>query len=257
MVNALIVGSIVAFLWAIEKLFGTPMVIRPLVVSPIVGYFLGDLQTGVLIGATLELVFMGAIQIGGAVPPDILVGSSIATALAIIGNNKDPDIALGLALPIALLAQSLKIIVFILRSYMMNTAMKFAENADMKNLIRLNYFGLFIQCFMYFIVCFLAILLGQSFVDEFLKIIPGFILEGLKVAGGLLPAVGFALLLQPIMNKKNYIYFILGFSILAYTKLPIMAITIFAIVLAYVVVYENKTLVTCEKKDYEEDLFDA
>ena len=46
------------------------MVIRPIVVSPVIGALLGDLQTGVMVGATLELVFMGAIQIGAAVPPD-------------------------------------------------------------------------------------------------------------------------------------------------------------------------------------------
>ena len=257
MINGLIVGLIVSLLWAIEKLLGTPMVIRPLVVSPIVGFCLGDLQSGVLIGATLELIFMGAIQIGGAVPPDILVGSALATALSIIGNNKEPDIVLGLALPIALLAQSLKIFVFILRSYMMNFALKLAKDGNIKGLIKLNYFGLFIQCFMYFVVCYLSILLGEKVITEFLNSVPKFILEGLKIAGGLLPAVGFALLLQPLMNKKNMIYFFFGFSILAYTKLPIMAITILALLIAYIVVYENKIVEVSKKVDYEEDLFDA
>ena len=62
MYTAIIVGFILAVLWFIEKVGGTPMVIRPIVVCPIVGLALGDLKTGLLIGATLELVFMGAIS---------------------------------------------------------------------------------------------------------------------------------------------------------------------------------------------------
>ena len=108
MYEALIVGLILGGLWFLEKFFGTCMVIRPLVVSPLVGLALGDLQTGVIIGATLELVFMGAIQIGGAVPPDALVGAGLGTAFAIL-TDQGPEIALTLALPIAILASPTRV----------------------------------------------------------------------------------------------------------------------------------------------------
>ena len=100
---AILVGLAMAVLWFLEKLGGTPMVIRPIVVSPVIGALLGDLQTGVMVGATLELVFMGAIQIGAAVPPDVLVGAGLGTAFA-IQSGQGADIALALALPIAILA---------------------------------------------------------------------------------------------------------------------------------------------------------
>jgi len=87
MQEALIVGLILAVLWFVEKVGGTPMVIRPIVVAPLVGFFLGDVTTGALIGATLELVFMGAIQVGAAVPPDVLVGAGLGTAFAITSGN--------------------------------------------------------------------------------------------------------------------------------------------------------------------------
>ena len=140
MYTAIIVGFILAVLWFIEKVGGTPMVIRPIVVSPIVGLALGDLKTGLLIGATLELVFMGAIQIGGAVPPDVLVGSGLGTAFAIM-NGQGADVALALALPIAVVAQSLKVIVFIMRSWFMDFALKLASEADIKGLHILNIEG--------------------------------------------------------------------------------------------------------------------
>ena len=81
---AILVGLAMAVLWFLEKLGGTPMVIRPIVVSPVIGALLGDLQTGVMVGATLELVFMGAIQIGAAVPPDVLVGAGLGDRKSVV-----------------------------------------------------------------------------------------------------------------------------------------------------------------------------
>ena len=252
--EALVVALIVAAAWFVEKIGGTPMVIRPIVISPLVGLALGDLHSGLLIGATLELVFMGAIQIGGAVPPDVLVGAGLGTAFAIM-NGEGPDVALTLALPIALVAQSLKVIVFIIRSWFMDLALRKAEQVDTKALHMINVGGLLIQCLMYFVVIYMAIALGSNAVESIIAAIPEVIMRGLKVSAGLLPAVGFALLLQPMMNAKNAIYFIVGFVLLAYLQLPVLATTIIGVAVAYIVCFEkggSKTVVKSE----EEDLFD-
>ena len=258
---AILVGLAMAVLWFLEKLGGTPMVIRPIVVSPVIGALLGDLQTGVMVGATLELVFMGAIQIGAAVPPDVLVGAGLGTAFA-IQSGQGADIALALALPIAILAQSLKVIVFIIRSWFMDLAMKLAEAGDIKKMDALNIGGLLLQCFMYFVVGFVALLFGSPAVEAFVNNIPQVILNGLSVAGGLLPAVGFALLLLPMMEKRNAIYFVFGFILISYLNLPIMAVTIMGVVLAFVICYEkgasgNGTAAAAAvSSEEEEDLFD-
>ena len=159
MQEALLVGLVVALVWFVEKMLGTPMANRPLIISPLVGLVLGDLQSGIIIGASLELVFMGAIQVGAAVPPDVLIGSALGTAFAIL-SGQGSEIALALALPIAILAQSLKVIIFIVRSWFMDFAMKLAENANIKGMFALNIGGLLLHCLMYFTVAFF------SFVDN-------------------------------------------------------------------------------------------
>lgn len=258
MYEACMVGLILAVLWSLEKLGGTPMVIRPIVVSPLVGLVLGDLETGVKIGATLELMFMGAIQVGAAVPPDVLVGAGLGTAFAIM-SGKGPEVALTLALPIAVLAQTIKVALFIVRSWFMDFAMKLAQDANIKGLHLLNIGGLLLQSLMYFIVAFVAITFGSDVVSAFVDSIPEVIMKGLTVAGGLLPAVGFALLLQPMMTGKNAIYFIFGFVLLAYLQLPVLAITILGVVVAFIVTYENKKSgagMAIAVDSEEEDLFD-
>lgn len=239
MYEAIMVGLVMGLAWMAEKMGGTSMAMRPLVVAPLVGLALGDLYTGLVVGASLELVFMGAMQIGAAVPPDVIVGAGLGTAFAIL-SGKGTETALALALPISILAQSIKVALFIVRSWFMDYAMKLAQEANVRGMHALNFGGLLLQCVMYFFVGFAAVLLGASAVTTFVDSIPQVIMSGLTVAGGMIPAVGFALLLQPMMTGRNFIYFLVGFVLFAYLSLPIMAITIIGVGVAFVVAYEKK-----------------
>ena len=79
-----ILVSIVALLAAMdEQLFGASMMARPLFTGQIIGLIMGDLQTGVIIGATLESMFMGSIMVGSAVPPEVYASSILSIAIAI------------------------------------------------------------------------------------------------------------------------------------------------------------------------------
>ena len=93
-----ILVSIVALLAAMdEQLFGASMMARPLFTGPIIGLIMGDLQTGVIIGATLESMFMGSIMVGSAVPPEVYASSILSIAIAIqTGAGAGTAVALAL-----------------------------------------------------------------------------------------------------------------------------------------------------------------
>ena len=83
MIECILIG-IVGYLTTIdERYFGASMMNRPIIVGPVVGLILGDLHQGILIGAALEAMFIGIVTIGAALPPDVGVAGTIATALAI------------------------------------------------------------------------------------------------------------------------------------------------------------------------------
>ena len=81
---------------------GTNNLSRPIVSSVFVGLIMGDLKMGIMMGATLELAFIGAITIGAARPPDTVSGGILGTAFA-IATGKGAEFALTLAFPIAAL----------------------------------------------------------------------------------------------------------------------------------------------------------
>ena len=74
---------LIAFLAYMRCYMGSTMHNRPIIVATLVGLVLGDLQTGIIVGATLELVFMGAFPIGASNPPDFVSGTIISTAYII------------------------------------------------------------------------------------------------------------------------------------------------------------------------------
>lgn len=97
-----ILVSIVALLAAMdEQLFGASMMARPLFTGPIIGLIMGDLQTGVIIGATLESMFMGSIMVGSAVPPEVYASSILSIAIA-IQTGAGAGTAVALALPLSI-----------------------------------------------------------------------------------------------------------------------------------------------------------
>ena len=97
--QAILIGLIAAF-GKFDFQLGTLYAFRPIVLCPLVGLVLGDLQSGLAIGASLELLFMGSISIGAYVPPDETIGGVLACAFAIqLGQSTEAAIAL--AMPIS------------------------------------------------------------------------------------------------------------------------------------------------------------
>ncbi|WP_200856998.1 PTS sugar transporter subunit IIC, partial [Klebsiella pneumoniae] len=101
------------------------MIDRPLVRCDLTGLVCGNLHEGILIGATLELIFLGNVAIGAAHPPDIVTGSVLATAFSIM-SGRGPEAALTIAIPVSMLAQTLGILVRVVNALFGHLADRYA-----------------------------------------------------------------------------------------------------------------------------------
>ena len=54
------------------------------------------------------------------------------------------------------------------------------------------------------------------------------------VAAGILPAMGFAMLMRMIINKKLIPFFFLGFVLASYANIPVLGVAIIAVIIAAV-----------------------
>jgi fructoselysine and glucoselysine-specific PTS system IID component len=226
--------TLVAMFGHMEDFLGTTLLSRPLVLGPLVGLVLGDVNQGVIIGATLELIFMGNIKVGAAIPPDVITGGVLGTAFAIM-SGKGPAVALALAVPISILAEMVLSGLFVLRPVFNKKFNQYAEEGSFRKIERLHVFSGLLKPLLMGVLTYLSLQLGAGVIKSFLDTIPEWVHSGLQVAGNMLPALGFALLMSLMFNKKVAPYFFLGFILSAYLKLPMIAIGGLGVIIALIV----------------------
>ena len=101
-----IIITLVVMVLVIDRHLEALFIFRPIIVCPIVGAILGDLNTGLVAGGMVELAFAGIAGIGGASVPEALLTSVMTVVFAhITGNNVATSLAL--AYPFGVLLQFL------------------------------------------------------------------------------------------------------------------------------------------------------
>lgn len=215
-----------------EWLLGTSYLQRPIILGPLVGLVLGDIQDGIIMGATLELAMIGAVSVGAYDPPDLVSGSIIGISLA-IQTHATPGAALTLGIPIAAIMQALGLATGQpLMLAFIHKCDSAAEKGNTHALTRNMLIAGYIQDWPGIVFIPLAFYFGSSTVARVLNIIPSFVQDGMNVAAGLLPLLGFAMLAQMMMNKKVAAFFFLGFFLVAYSGITTTGVAIFAVVMA-------------------------
>lgn len=235
MIAALLLG-LVAFIAQSEYALGTSLISRPIVTGLLTGLVLGDVQTGVIMGATLELAFIGSFSVGASIPPDVVTGGILGVAFAII-SGAGTETALLLGLPIATFTLILKnIYLGLLIPALTHKADSMAQVGNTRGIERIHLLSGFGLSLMLAIIVSVSFLVGSSAVKALLEIIPAFIKHGLSVATGIIPALGFAMLARLLINKKVAPFFFLGFVLMAYLKIPVTAIAILGAITAVIMV---------------------
>jgi PTS system N-acetylgalactosamine-specific IIC component len=229
------IKALLVALWAgiagVDLFNGLTHLHRPVVTGVVVGLILGDVQTGLIAGATLELVWMGMVPLAGAQPPNVVIGGIIGTSFAILANQ-DPNVAVGIAVPFAVAAQAMITILFTIMSPVMHKADNYADTSNTAGIEKINYLALLGLFTFYAVIAFLPVYIGADKAAAIVGALPKVLIDGLGVAGGMMPAIGFAMLLK-IMLKKEYVAFmILGFILVTYLNLPILAVALIGLSIA-------------------------
>ncbi|GGE16117.1 PTS acetylgalactosamine transporter subunit IIC [Marinithermofilum abyssi] len=238
-------------LWAgiagIDQFNGLTHLHRPIVTGMVVGLILGDFQTGLIAGATLELVWMGMVPLAGAQPPNVVIGGVMGTAFAIL-LDQDPKVAVSIAVPFAVAVQGAITLLFTVYSPVMHKMDRYAEKANDRATDWLNLSGMGVLFIFNIIIAFLPIYFGVETAKSLVDSLPSWLMNGLSVAGGIMPAIGFAMLLT-VMLKKQYVAFLLaGFAIVTYSNISLLGLAILALAFALYDYYKGETSSLKEEK---------
>lgn len=208
---------------------------RCLVMSAGVGVILGDIQTGLLMGAAGEMAFLGfGVSSGGSVPPNPVGPGIIGTIIAITMKEKgvDTGAALAYSFPFAVLIQFLITGIYTAATGLVSRAEQAVEKGQYGRFRLLANSTLILFMMAGFGIGFFAAYHVEG-MERLISVIPGWLTAGLGTAGKMLPAVGFAVILNVMVCRDVIPFLIIGYVMAAYLKLPVLAVALTAAAIAW------------------------
>ena len=208
--------------------FGNYTLGRPLVAGLVVGLILGDIRTGIIVGAAIQVIYIALVTPGGTVSADVRAISYIGIPLAIcaikcMGLDPSSKQAMDMAAALGAAVGTLGTVLFYGTATMnliwQHIGWKAVEEGNFKKLyvvdMGLPWISHFVCSFLPTVIITMA---GSSMVDLMKAYLPmdGIAMKTLFTVGSLLPAVGVAILLKQVITKTvDFLTFFFGFTLAA------------------------------------------
>ena len=218
---------------------------RPLVGGLVCGLILGDIQTGVICGVAMQLVYIALVTPGGTVSADVRAVSYIGIPLAMVaihsqGLAADSAEAANLAKSMGTLVGTVGTVLFYgtatLNLAWQHIGWKAVEKGDFKKLYMVDWGLPWISHFAFsFLPTLIMCKLVASAVTAIQDALPmdGIAMKTLFTVGALLPCVGIAILLKQIVEKvTDFVPFFVGFTLAASLGLNLVACAVVSLIFA-------------------------
>ncbi len=212
MITAILL-ALFTFYCAIDQFSLTEIIYRPIIAGPIFGAILGDVNAGLVFGGTFELAMVGNLPVGGAQPPNAVLGTAVGV-MASINLGLKPLEALGFAFIFAVFGSYVVNLVFTLMSAVLVKADKAAEEGNPAGIAQVNYISMFFLGTLFAIIALIPFFAGEA-VKESLEAFKNeheWFLVGLAAAGGMMRYVGFAILMKIMLAGDMWGIYFAGFA---------------------------------------------
>ncbi len=208
----IILVFIVTFIAAIDQFNFLESLYQPIVTGAVIGAILGDVRTGLIVGGTYQLMTIGNMPIGGAQPPNAVIGGIMAAILAIT-LGLQPTVAVATAIPFSLLGQYAVTLLFTAMSPVMSYADRAAQEASPGKIVAINYLAMAVLGLLFGVIVTLFFVGGAAFGNRVVSAIPTWLMSGLSAAGGMMRFVGFAILLKVMASRDMWGFYFMGFAL--------------------------------------------
>ena len=246
---------------------------RPLIGGLICGIILGDLTTGILVGAAMQVVYIALVTPGGTVSADVRAVSYIGIPIAMIalksfGLDAASSDGQALATSFGTMVGTLGTVLFY-GTATINLAWQHigwtaVEKGDYKKIYVVDMVLPWISHFICsFIPTMIMCKMGAPMVDLIKNYLPmdGLAMMTLFTVGSLLPCVGIAILLKQIITKAiDFIPFFFGFTLAATLGINLVSATVIAGMFALInyrikmLMLNKSTVLATDMEDDEEDI---
>lgn len=238
---SVILVIIVAMLAGMESVIDEFQFHQPIVCCTLIGIVTGHPTEGIMLGGSLQMIALGWANIGAAVAPDAAlasVASSILMVQALNGGNVDSNAAIttsiALAVPLSVAGLFLTMVCRTLSIPIVHAMDKAAEKDDMAAIDRLQWLAICMQGLRAAIPAIALLLVPAEAVTDALNAMPAWLSGGMAVGGGMIAAVGYAMVINMMATKETWPFFALGFVFGAISDLTLIALGVIGLSMAFI-----------------------
>lgn len=207
----------------------------PMMTGLVVGVVMGNVAGAMVVTAAIQLIYMGLIAPGGAMPAEPAVAAAIAVPVALLAKLQ-PKEAIAIAVPVGLLASYLYSFRFFINSFVVRLTDKYAAELNDNGLnFSIIVLPIIVSFLLFFPTVFIALYKGVPLIAGFTAALSGGkVFHILSVVGGGLAALGIGLIMKVIGKKSFVVFFLLAyFSAVILKPLKVNTVT-FAVIGAIV-----------------------
>ncbi|PEH21869.1 PTS sorbose transporter subunit IIC [Salmonella enterica] len=235
MLLSAILVALIAILsnWWVSHLL-TRSWLYPFISGFLVALALGSPIEGMKAAAYINLASLGWMTVGGTMPGNLPVASVFGTAMTIL-SGAAPSTAVVFAVPFSLLGILTFQASMSFNALWVHKAEAMLDRGNITGMRMMNYIpSFFVNMVLVGIPAFCMVYFGADFMKNMLTMIPQSLVNAFEVIGGIMPALGIAMLVSFLGKKRLMPFFFLGFFLVAYLNLGIMAIAVFAVIAAVI-----------------------
>ncbi|MDR1766040.1 MAG: PTS system mannose/fructose/sorbose family transporter subunit IID [Lachnospiraceae bacterium] len=183
-----------------------------------VGLVMGDIPTAVALGASLELIYLGAVGASGGVQIQDEPSAVLVSVPLVMLSGLDLPAAIAVALPIGLLCAQLNNLQQLAMSIPTHMAERAAQKGDIRGIYIANCVTPYIlRIFIRWLPVSILAYLGGTVAQSVAGNIPAFLTNALSAVGGVMPAVGFGIIIYTMGHRYLVPCLLAGFFLVQFT----------------------------------------
>lgn len=222
---------LVAFLAGIEGILDEFQFHQPLVACTLIGLVSGHLREGIILGGSLQMIALGWANVGAAVAPDAAL-ASVASAIIMVLGLQGGDVnvqnaintSIALAVPLSVAGLFLTMICRTLSIPIVHFMDANAKKGNIRGIEMWHIVAICMQGLRIAIPALALCIVPPDIVTEALNLMPEWLKGGMAVGGGMIAAVGYAMVINMMATKEVWPFFVLGFALAAINQLTLIAL---------------------------------
>lgn len=230
----IILVILIAFLAGVEGILDEFQFHQPIIACTLIGLVTGNLLPCLILGGTLQMIALGWANIGAAVAPDAALAAVASAIILVLGGQGQAGVAsaIAIAVPLAVAGLLLTIICRTIATAFVHFMDAAAKEGNLRAIEMWQIAAICLQGIRIAIPAALVLAIGAGPISSLLAAMPSWLTDGLAIGGGMVVAVGYAMVINMMATKEVWPFFAIGFVLATVSQITLIGLGAIGVALA-------------------------